>query len=338
MHSAAALLLLAGASFAQSWTPQATGTTASLRGISAVDDHTVWASGASGTFLRTTDGGATWTASRVPGAESLDFRGLRAFDARTAILMSIGPAGNSRLYRTTDAGAHWSLLFTHPDPKGFFDSIAFWDRDHGIVLGDPLAGSPDIRTTDDAGLHWQRRPTPPALPGEGAFAASNTCLFLRGHAEAWFVTGGPGAARVFHSTDRGRSWSVAATPVRNDSASAGIFSIAFATATRGMIVGGDYTKDKEDIRNIALTTDAGRTWTAPPVSPRGFRSAVAWVPGRATWIVTGTSGSDLSTDNGASWTPFDDASYNALAVSPDGAVWAAGARGRIARLNPTTNR
>ena len=338
MNLAAALLFCAGASFAQSWTPQISNTTASLRGISAADDQTVWASGSAGTFLRTTNGGATWTASRVPGAEALDFRGIRAFDTRTAVLMSIGPGEKSRIYRTTDAGATWSLLFTHPDPKGFLDSIAFWDRDHGIVLGDPLDGSPDIRTTDDAGTHWQRQKTPAALPNEGAFAASNTCLFLRGDSEAWFVTGGPGAARVFHSTDRGRSWSAVPTPIRNDSASAGIFSIAFATATRGLIVGGDYSKDKEAARNIALSTDAGRTWVAPSASPRGFRSAVAWVPSRKLWIVTGTSGSDLSTDDGASWTPFDDGSFNALTVSPNGAVWAAGARGRIARFTPEPNR
>lgn len=326
-----AALLAAGASFAQSWTPQTSNTTASLRGLSAVDGRTVWASGSGGVFLRTTDGGATWIAGRVPDADTLDFRGVRALDARTAYLMSIGPGDKSRIYKTTDAGEHWSLQFTHPDPKGFLDSIAFWDADHGIVLGDALEGTADIRTTDDGGAHWQRQKTPPALPNEGAFAASNTCLFLAGDRQAWFVTGGTGAARVFHSADRGRTWTVTATPVRNDAASAGIFSIAFASATRGIIVGGDYSKDKEDRANIAVTTDGGRTWAAPPTGPRGFRSAVAWVPELKLWIVTGTSGSDFSADDARTWIAFDDGSYNAISFT-GGAGWAAGARGRIARF------
>jgi photosystem II stability/assembly factor-like uncharacterized protein len=326
-------LLLAAAAFAQSWTPQISNTSASLRGLSAVDDKVVWSSGIGGTFLRTTDGGVTWVASRVPGAETLDFRGVRAFSATTAFLMSIGPGDKSRIYKTTDAGLHWSLQFTHPDPKGFLDSIAFWDPDHGIVLGDALDGSADIRTTDDGGAHWQRQKTPPALANEGSFAASNTCLFLAGGNQVWFVTGGPGAARVLRSQDRGRSWSVATTPIRNDSASAGIFSIAFAGA-RGIVVGGDYSKDKEDRQNIAVSSDGGRTWTAPSGAPKGFRSAVAWVPEHQLWIATGTSGSDFSTDDGSTWKLFDEGSYNSLSFVAGGAGWAAGARGRIARFQP----
>jgi photosystem II stability/assembly factor-like uncharacterized protein len=327
------VLLAASAACAQSWTPQVSNTTAGLRGISAVDEKIVWASGMGGTFLRTVDGGATWSASRVPGAETLDFRGIRAFDARTAFLMSIGPGDKSRIYQTSDAGEHWTLQFTHPDPKGFLDSIAFWDATHGIVLGDALDGSADIRTTDDGGAHWQRQKTPPALPNEGSFAASNTCLFLAGDSQVWFVTGGPGAARVFRSTDRGRTWTVATTPIRNDSASAGIFSIAFAGA-RGIVVGGDYSKDKEDRQNIALSADGGRSWSAPPAGPKGFRSAVAWVPARNLWIVTGTSGSDVSTDDGRSWKLFDEGSYNALSFVSSGEGWAVGGRGRIARFHP----
>jgi photosystem II stability/assembly factor-like uncharacterized protein len=327
MHLAAALLL-AGASFAQSWVPQNGNTTASLRGLSAVDARVVWASGTGGTFLRTIDGGATWIAGHVPGASDQDFRGVRAFDARTAVLMS-----KARIYRTTDGGGHWSLAFTHPDPKGFLDSIAFWDRANGIALGDPLDGDPDVRVTGDGGLHWERRPAPPALPNEGSFAASNTCLFLAGSAEVWFVTGGAGAARVFHSGDRGKTWTVAATPVRNDSPSAGIFSIAFDGA-RGIVVGGDYAKDRETRGNIALSADGGRTWAAPAEGPHGFRSAVAWVPELKLWVAAGTSGSDVSTDGGRSWRQFDGASYNTLSFASGGAGWAAGAGGRIARFAP----
>src|SRR5712692_6907295 len=218
--------------FAQSWIAQTSNTTASLRGVSAVNERVVWASGSGGTWLRTTDGGVTWQASKIAGAETLDFRGIRATDERTAWVMSIGPGDKSRIYKTVDAGEHWTLQFTNPDPKGFFDSIALWDASHGIVVGDALDGSAEVRTTVDGGVHWERRKTLPSLAGEGSFAASNTCLFVRGAREVWYVTGGTGAGRVFHSEDQGGSWSVAATPIRNDSASAGIFSIAFGEGRR----------------------------------------------------------------------------------------------------------
>jgi photosystem II stability/assembly factor-like uncharacterized protein len=180
-------------------------------------------------------------------------------------------------------------------------------------------------------LHWERREVPPGIPNEGAFAASNSCLTLMGGSEAWFGTGGPGAARVFHSKDRGRTWSVAKTPIRNDGAAAGIFSLAFADTLHGIAVGGDYSKDKEDRQNIAITTDGGATWAAGSTGPKGFRSAIVHVPESKLWIVTGTSGSDVSRDGGSTWKLFDGGSYNAMSFS-GAAGWAVGGQGRIARF------
>jgi len=182
--------------------------------------------------------------------------------------MSSGSGDKSRIYRTTDGSAHWAVLFTNPDAKGFFDGIAFWDARRGIVVGDPVEGHITVFTTSDAGEHWIRRQTPPAIANEGAFAASNSALALwgtpSGRSEAWFGAGGPGAARVFHSKHGGVTWTVAWTPLRNDTASAGIFSIAFRDAKHGTAVGGVY------------------------------------LPARQMWIATGTSGADSSAD-GATW-------------------------------------
>src|ERR1700727_1142839 len=157
----------------------------SLRGVSAVSRQVAWASGTQGTYLRTTDGGHTWIAAQVPDAGALDFRGVVAFSAAEAFLLSAGPGEQSRIYHTTDAGQHWSLQFTNSNPKGFFDSMAFWDSTHGIILGDPIADETgtlkfELLITDD-GQTW--RPMPPAnlpaaITGEGAFAASNSCIAL----------------------------------------------------------------------------------------------------------------------------------------------------------------
>src|SRR5271169_2756608 len=151
-------ILIAGFSFALTWVAQSSGTSASLRGVHAASATVVWASGTNGTYLRTTDGGATWHAATVPGAEALDFRAVHAVDDKTAYLLSIGEGSNSRIYKTSDGGVHWNLQITNPDPKGFFDALAFWDSRHGIVLGDPVNGEFAVFITADGGETWQRQP------------------------------------------------------------------------------------------------------------------------------------------------------------------------------------
>jgi photosystem II stability/assembly factor-like uncharacterized protein len=318
---------------AQTWVPQVSGTTASLRGVSAVSPAVVWASGAGGAYLRTLDGGATWHAAVVPGAADLDFRGVRALDSRTAWLMSSGTGAKSRIYRTSDGGADWPLIYTNPDAGGFFDALAFWDARRGVVLGDPVDGQFVILTTGDGGQTWQRRKLPPALPNEGAFAASNSCLLVRGKREVWFGTGGPSGARVFHSADGGLHWEVAGTPLRHDGTGAGIFSLAFADARHGVAIGGDYGKPAGMAGNLAMTSDGGRTWAEPAgAHPNGYRSAVAFLGGRKVWIAVGTSGSDISRDGGRSWTRFESGAYNAIGAAGGYAAWAVGPGGRIGKL------
>jgi photosystem II stability/assembly factor-like uncharacterized protein len=321
---------------AQTWIAQPSGTNASLRGVSAVSPAVVWASGAGGAYLRTLDGGATWQSGLVPGAADLDFRGVQALDGQTAWLMSSGPGEKSRIYMTADAGGHWSPLYTNPDAKGFFDAVAFWDARRGVVLGDPVEGQFVILTTGDGGHTWQRRKLPAALPNEGAFAASNSCLrvrIVRGEREVWFGTGGPSGARMFHSRDGGLHWDVADTPLRHDGPGAGIFSLCLASPLRAVAVGGDYGKPADGSANVAVTLN-GRDWVEPAgPHPRGYRSAVAYLPRRKVWIAVGTSGSDISRDGGNSWTPFDSGAYNAIGTGGADAAWAVGPGGRIGKLH-----
>lgn len=316
---------------AAEWAALSSGSSASLRGVSGVSGRVAWASGAKGTVLRTVDGGATWKALSVPGGEALDFRDVEAFDANRAILMSAGPGAASRIYATDDGGDQWKLLFENPDTKGFFDSIAFWDRRRGLIAGDAVDGRMTLLRTEDGGASWRKADTVPvANEGEGAFAASGTVVTVRPGGLAWLATGGKGGGRVYRSTDWGRTWHAVQTPLRHDSDSSGIFSIAFRDDHHGVVVGGDYAKPDEDRENIAYTEDGGGTWTAGRARPRGFRSAVAFIDGAL--LVTGTSGSDISRDGGRTWTPSGDRGYNALSVA-EGAVWAAGAGGRIGRYS-----
>lgn len=327
-----ACVALAASASAQNWVAQESGSKAGLRGIAAVDASIVWASGTGGAVLRTINGGASWEARTVPGASGLDFRAVQALDRDRAWVMSSGPGDKSRIYGTSDGGAHWQLLYTNPDANGFFDALSFWDARHGAVLGDPVNGEFVLLLTGDGGAIWRRQKLPPALKDEGAFAASNTSLIVR-DGRFWFASGGPPGARVFRSANGARHWEVSETPVRHDGPGAGIFSMSFAGNDRAIAVGGDYGKPDEDAANVAVTKDGGRTWKIPTGShPHGYRSGVAYLPGHKAWIAVGTTGSDVSMDDGATWKLFDQTSYNAVAVS-GGSAWAAGAGGRIAKLD-----
>src|SRR3984957_8650228 len=93
-------------------TPQHSGTTQLLIAVSPVNSRVVWAAGAGGTYVVTTDGGSTWKSGGVPGAESLQFRDVQGVSARVAYLLSIGNnTGDFRIYKTEDGGAHWSIQF-----------------------------------------------------------------------------------------------------------------------------------------------------------------------------------------------------------------------------------
>jgi photosystem II stability/assembly factor-like uncharacterized protein len=205
-------------------------------------------------------------------------------------------------------------------------------------MSDPVGGRFLVITTADGGRTW--RPTPPegmpaALEGEGGFAASGTCIAVQGKSNVWFGTGGPAGARIFRSTDGGRTWAVAPAPLASGK-SAGVFSLVFRDARRGVAVGGDYNKEKDAEGSAATTDDGGRTWKAVArgARPSGYRSCVARLPGTKapTLVAVGPSGTDYSLDGGRSWTPLGAEGFHAASFAgPDAAGWAVGESGLIAR-------
>lgn len=334
---AAAVLAMASAAAQRplvTWDAQASGVTVRLRGVSAASSTVAWASGAGGTVLRTTDSGRTWQRRPVAGAEALDFRDVDALSATTAVILSIGPGDASRIYRTTDGGATWTERFRNADPKAFFDAMTFADAEHGAAVSDSVAGRFVFRLTSDGGRTWTPVADdrlPPALEGEGAFAASGTNVAMSGPDRIWI---GTTKGRVLRSTDGGRTWSVHQTPVATGAAT-GIFSVAFRDATHGVVVGGNYQQEAAAIDNVASTADGGVTWTRPSTQGlSGFRSAVVWLPHTGRHVLAvGPRGSDWSPDAGNSWSPAGGDGYDAVSIAPSGDVgWATGAGGRIARL------
>ncbi len=317
------------------WEIQKSNTQASIRGISAVDNRICWISGSHGTFARTTDGGRTWTASRISGNEELDFRDIEALDENTALVLSSGrPA---KIFKTLDGGATWEEKYSNQSEGIFFNAMAFWNKDRGIAVSDPIDRRFFLIRTFDGGENWEEIPlenSPIALNNEAGFAASGTCLTVSGDGHVWFGTGGA-AARIHRSTDWGETWTVYGTPLLSGMPSQGIFSIAFKDMDNGIIVGGDYREP--DNRNLctAMTGDGGTTWTnIAENSLRDYRSCVMFVPGtKSTYIAIGRGGSDITIDDGKNWNPLNNRGYYCLSIEKTGKVgWAAGADGRIAKL------
>jgi photosystem II stability/assembly factor-like uncharacterized protein len=347
------------------WTILASPTAASLRGIHALGNGVAWASGSSGTVLRTIDDGAHWQlCATPPNAEKLDFRGVQAFDANTAIVMSSGKGDLSRLYKTTDSCKSWKLLFTNPDKEGFWDALQFADPSTGWILGDPVDGQFQLwQSKGDE--QWRRENGSIGLKADpklqGAFAASNSSLDIGGRFRGsfpMFGSGGRAGAYVYRvksmSVDcaKGDSmwqcanngkepinlWQRDSAQMIGGSAAAGIFSLVMRNEPFGVAVGGDYLKPNTRTGTAAFSTKSGKTWIAATTPPNGYRGAVAYDNTHETWITVGPNGTDISTDNGKNWhalkpspsdAPNADQNWNALSLP-----FVVGPKGRIGKLRP----
>lgn len=338
------MILFVSPAAAQSWTTETSGWDSNLRAVSATHSRdpqrhpapVIWASGSNGRTLRSNDGGQHYTRGLINTvqAHSLDLRGIQAFNEKLAYVMASGPGNMSRIYKTRNGGETWKLQFSGTGKQFFLDALACISETECFALGDPVDGKFVLISTTD-GQNWRELPRdsmPAALPDESAFAASNSCLAIYDKREIYFVTG-HGAARVFHSPDLGRTWTVTDTPIIKGNPSWGAFSIA---RLGGMlvVVGGDFKDDADSKRTAAYSLDDGTTWNLATRTPGGFRSAVAFL-NRDTLVTVGTGGEDVSTDQGAHWTRTDDIDLNAITVL-DGSAWAVGPNATIVRWSGHT--
>jgi photosystem II stability/assembly factor-like uncharacterized protein len=327
-------------------TPQDSGTTSGLIAVWPVNPQVVWASGRNGTFTRTTDGGQTWNASVVPGAEMLQFRDVQAFNADVAYLMSIGANPTDfRVYKTLDAGATWTIQFENQNPNAFYDAFAFWTPNRGILHSDSVNGVfPDFRTLD--GMTWQdiSNNMPPALPGEASFASSGTCVATQGGRNAWIATGGSAIARVLATRDQGNTWNAYDTPLVS-SPSAGAFTVAFRDPFHGIVGGGDLDPGNPNNARTATSSDGGQTWTlttAPPVTGAIFGLSYVGRTGHAPGDNLGRAVVITANDGGAAWTPDEGntwfslpgvGGYWSVAFATPKAGWLVGTDGQILKIS-----
>jgi photosystem II stability/assembly factor-like uncharacterized protein len=253
------------------------------------------------------------------------------------MVLSAGPGDQSRIYETKDGCSHWTEMTRNSEKNGFWDAMAFQngdltmsDRlDTGIAIGDPIHDQFYTMTSNSKHGWAVAEASCIARPGEAAFAASNSSVFVFAPGQYVVVTGGTGGPRALLSPplarrDAAQGCLDVALPLAGGSESAGAFSVFFRDARHGVTVGGDYKKPEQSSGTAAFTTDGGKHWTAASKPPHGYRSAVAWDAATKSWIAAGTNGSDISKDDGKTWQHLDDGTWNALSlpyvVGPKGAI------------------
>lgn len=283
--------------------------------VDAVDSNVCWGLSADRNgqtnplqeFLRTTDGGTTWSFGTVTGATGLGPSSICAIGADTAWVTLFNPAGGGGIYRTTDGGTSWThqSTATFAPPSGFPNIAHFFDGNNGVAMGDPNGGYFEIYTTVDGGNNWVRTPQaniPVNLAGEFGITDVYTAL---APSTLWF---GTNKGRIYKTIDGGVNWTVASTPYLGF-----IGGIAFKDANYGLACEADVNTINTD---MIVTTDGGATWNILNcvTGNVGQKQTVTFVPGTDSTFVftspynrpitnppTRDFGSGFSTNNGNDW-------------------------------------
>ena len=339
-------------------TSQQSGTTSRLQAVSPVNPQIVWASGVAGTWVKTTDGGETWQAGVVAGAESLQFRDVQGVSEKVAYLLAAGTGTDSRIYKTEDGGKSWTLQFQNQDPNAFYDCFAFWMPKRGLTTSDSVNGRfPAIRTTN--GETWEDigDRLPVAQPGEASFAASGTCVATQGKRHAWIATGGATKARILATTDGGDSWEAYDTPTVQGTPSSGVFTVDFRDSRHGILGAGELAAPTAFADTVARSQDGGKSWqltSRPPFpgavyglsyvlahrlyddaeSNRNFGEDERYNREDRRVVVTGPAGAAWTPDEGDTWFSLPGvANYWAVAFANQETGWLVGTDGRILKIS-----
>ena len=310
--------------FAQQWIPQTSGTTLRLRQVKAVNDNVVWACGANGVVLRTTNGGTNWEV-KTPTDASVTNYSMDALDANTAwVTGTVGGTANFYIWKTTDGGTTWVQQYNNPN--GFSDGIRFFNANEGVCYADPdpyPSSYWEILRTTNGGSTWTRVPRaniPPADSANGEYGAAGS-IDIVGNT-VWFSSyynTNASPTKVYKSTDKGATWTVSGFVQQQGFA--GSSYVAFADANNGVVVCLDGT--------VARTTDGGNTWTTSTITGAAFRYVVN--VGVNTYIAVGSNGASWYSVGGSTWTPVPTGTTQALygVDATLNSAWAVGNNGVI---------
>ena len=215
----AILFLAAASAWAQSWVVQTSGTTASLRGVSAVNAQIAWAGGTNGAVLKTLDGGATWRPINR-GLKSEQIPDPDAEVGHCVHRIALHPARPDTLFmqkhwdvmRTDDAGDNWQEVSgnlptdfgfpieIHPhEPNTVFVVPIKSDQQHF-----PLDGKLRVYRSRSGGNEWEALTK--GLPQKDCYVNVLRDATSLDSLESCGVYFGTTGGQVYASTNSGDSW------------------------------------------------------------------------------------------------------------------------------------
>ena len=310
----------------------------SIRALSVPSEKVIWASGSKGMVAKSSNEGVTFEWMQVKGYEKRDFRAMHAWNDQEAIIVAV--AAPAIILKTIDGGASWDKVYENNDTSMFLDAIHFSDENNGTVIGDPIEGHLFILTTNNKGATWVQKPNTffqsTLKNGEAFFASSNSNLIQIGN-KLLFVTGGLSSRLWINGMAE-------AMPIMQGTSSTGANSIAISpNGSRVVVVGGDFANDSIAIQNIVgyqlsetpkssvkdLSTTQLIFKKIDIANPKGYKSCVEFIDNNRL-ITCGTSGVDISKNNGASWENISKEPFHIAKKHPTkSGVYLAGSRGRI---------
>nr|WP_293301236.1 oxidoreductase [Allomuricauda sp.] len=302
----------------------------SIRAITFLDNNTLAFAGSRGTY-GTVDVRTQKVRTNIQKYDSIvpEFRAVGNTSTDFFMLSVANPA---LLYKTGDRGK-MEVVYKEEGEGVFYDAMAFWNGEEGIAVGDTVNGCLSIVLTTNGGQTWSKiscENLPEGVEGEGAFAASNSNIAIAGN-HVWI---GTTEGRIYHSSDKGATWSVQQSPIIHEEPTQGIYSMAFYNESIGFAIGGDYTQPDANTANKMVTQDGGKTWDliADGQDP-GYKSCVQFVPNSEgeRLVAVGFTGISYSANGGESWKSMSEESFYTLRFLNDTVAYAAG-KNRIAKL------
>jgi len=241
---------------------------APLNELTFTDAQHGFALGVGGAFLRTDDGGATWTQHDVaPNAQN-----LTSISCNTSRVCLLTTFGGTELIRTTEFGTVPGSVVTPSSDRIY--AAGFASPQRVVAAGDRGA----TVVSNDTGVTF--------APVGGRIAGSFSALRVGGAPGTAYAPGADG--KLAKTSDGGRTWSTEG----NVPTSADLRDVSFPTATDG------YALDVDG--GLFHTTSGGRSWeTLGTGSTRHPRAVVA--PDADTVLVVGPRGIRRSVDAGATF-------------------------------------
>lgn len=245
-------------------------------------------------YTKSSNSGTSWTAGTFNAGTGLSQ--MFAFSADTAWAL-FNTGATQGCYKTVNGGTTWVKKGTAFGASSFADAFHFFNTLEGWAMGDPVGGYFEIYTTTDGGETWTRVPQTniPAPASSAEYGITGNYCAIGNN--IWF---GTNAGRIYHSTDKGYTWTVSTTIF----GSAETVAPEFVDAMNG-IAFRSYL-DLGRIPELNVTTDGGATWASLMVTGDCYGRFFSHIPGTSTYIGSATAAADngisASFDLGASWT------------------------------------